>query len=66
MIYLNEDMIASTEISLLYIMTILHLGMTPLHYSAEYGHVAVVKYLVGTASDVNIKDRNGEYRVYQS
>ena len=47
-------------------MTILYLGWTPLHYSAQYGHVAVVKYLVDHGADVNIKNINGEYRVYQS
>ena len=44
----------------------MYLGMTPLHYSADNGHVAVVKYLVDHGADVNIKDGGGEYRVYQS
>ena len=47
-------------------MTILYLENTPLHYSAQYGHVAVVKYLVDHGADVNIKKGDGEYRVYQS
>ena len=46
--------------------TILYLGNTPLHYSADNGHVAVVKYLVDHGAHVNIKDKLGEYRVYQS
>ena len=40
--------------------------MTPLHWSAVYGHVAIVKYLVDHGAHVNIQTRNGEYRVYQS
>ena len=44
-------------------MTILYLGETPLHCSAEYGHVAVVKYLIDHGSDINIEDEDGEYRV---
>ena len=47
-------------------MTILYLGMTPLHYSAKNGHVAVVKYLVDHGAHFNTKDGGGEYRVYQS
>ena len=47
-------------------MTILYLGWTPLHYSAKNGHVAVIKYLVDHGAHVNIKDEDGEYRVYQS
>ena len=48
-------------------MTILYLGETPLHCSARYGHVAVIKYLVDHGAVVNIKDRwSGEYRAYQS
>ena len=47
-------------------MTILYLGLTPLHHSALHGHIAVVKYLVDHGADVNIKDSWGEYRVYQS
>ena len=47
-------------------ITILYLGMTPLHYSARNGHVAVVKYLVDHGANVNIQDDEGEYRVYQS
>ena len=43
-------------------MTTLYLGWTPLHYSAQYGHVAVVKYLVDHDAHVNIKDEWGEYR----
>ena len=45
-------------------MTILYLGRTPLHWSAENGHVAVVKYLVDHGADVNIQDEDGEYRVF--
>ena len=44
-------------------MTILYLGETPLHYSAHNGHVAEVKYLVDHGAHVDIKGRNGEYRV---
>ena len=47
-------------------MNILYSGMTPLHWSVHKGHVAIVKYLVDHGADVNIKGRNGEYRVYQS
>ena len=47
-------------------MTILYLGRTPLHCSAELGHFAVVKYMVDHGAHVNIKDGGGEYRVYQS
>ena len=36
-------------------MTILYLGRTPLHYSAENGHVDVVKYLVDHGADMNIQ-----------
>ena len=43
-------------------MTILYLGNTPLHFSAENGHVAVVKYLVDHGADVNILDSEGEYK----
>ena len=43
----------------------MYLGMTPLHYSAQNGHVAVVKHLVDHGADVNICSY-GEYRVYQS
>ena len=42
---------------------IMYLGRTPLHYSAENRHVAVVKYLEDHGADVNIGDRNGDYRV---
>ena len=44
-------------------MTILYLGSTPLHWSAGYGHVDVVKYFVDHGADLNMKDINGEYRV---
>ena len=47
-------------------ITILYLGMTPLHYSALNGHVTVVKYLVDHGADINVQTINGEYRVYQS
>ena len=47
-------------------MTILYLGRTPLHYSADMGHVTIVKYLVDHGANVNILDKDGEYRVYQS
>ena len=41
-------------------------GRTLLHWSAENGHVAVVKYLVDNGADVDIGDVLGEYRVYKS
>ena len=44
-------------------MTVLYLGRTPLHWSVENGHVAVVRYLVDHGAEVNILDTNGEYRV---
>ena len=44
-------------------MTVLYSGWTPLYYSAEYGNVDVVKYLVDHGAEVNILDTNGEYRV---
>ena len=47
-------------------ITILHLGYTPLRYSAENGNVDVVKYLVDHGADDSIQDRFGEYRAYQN
>ena len=47
-------------------MTILYLGWSPLHCSAENGHVAIIKYLVDHDAEVNIQAEDGEYRVYQS
>ena len=40
--------------------------MTPLHYSADSGHNAVVKHLVDHGAAVDILDKQGEYRAYQS
>ena len=44
----------------------IYLGKTALQWSAQYGHIQVVEYLVDHDADVNISDRYGEYRVYQS
>ena len=41
--------------------TILCLGRTTLHWSAEFGHIDVVKYLVDHGADINIRIENGEY-----
>ena len=41
-------------------LAIMYLGCTPLHYSAENGHLPVVKYLVDHGADINIKVEDGE------
>ena len=45
-------------------MTILYLGSTPLHWSAGYGHVDVVKYFVDHGAHVNSQNNRGENRVH--
>ena len=41
-------------------MAILYLGRTPLHWSAQNGHVDVLGYLLDHRADINIQDNEGE------
>ena len=55
--YFDKYVIESFEISFLSITDILYSGKTPLHHSADKGHIEVVKYLVDHGAHVS-----GEHR----
>ncbi len=41
-----------------------YLGKTSLHYASEKGHQLVIELLLDRGSDIDQKDKNGEFILY--